>query len=207
LERGRQLRRAKTESKTTSIAAKFKSEDDILELSHTNHGTYRHKVRIEGNRLPTKWVLDRFETIDQGDEAASWISQALEKKVRLVTPGASWNINLPHPMLKRMHGVEKQQFYAAAEVPIANQASLDDLNTRINSPIPMDRFRVNIVVEGIGAYEEDEMETPSNDILKVLGETRRRSVEESYGSGLLFSNYMTVRREGRLQVGDQLRLA
>ena len=158
------------------------------------------------------------------------------KKVRLVAPGAPWNIDLPHSMLKRMHGVEKQQFYAAAEVSIANQASLDDLNTRINSLIPMDRFRVNIVVESIGAYEEDEMETlsndsielqlvspaercviittdqktgerPKNNILKVLGETRRRSAEERYGSGLLFSNYMTVRREGKLRVGDRLSFA
>jgi uncharacterized protein YcbX len=38
---------------------------------------------------------------------------------------------------------------------LANQSSLDDLNARMASPIPMDRFRANIVVEGAEAFAED----------------------------------------------------
>jgi uncharacterized protein YcbX len=38
---------------------------------------------------------------------------------------------------------------------IANTASLDDLNRRMASPIPMDRFRANIIVEGAEAFAED----------------------------------------------------
>jgi uncharacterized protein YcbX len=39
---------------------------------------------------------------------------------------------------------------------IASETSLDDLNSRLNRPIPMDRFRPNIVIRGCGSpYAED----------------------------------------------------
>jgi uncharacterized protein YcbX len=38
---------------------------------------------------------------------------------------------------------------------LLSQASLDDLNGRLAEPLPVDRFRPNIVVEGCGAFAED----------------------------------------------------
>jgi uncharacterized protein YcbX len=38
---------------------------------------------------------------------------------------------------------------------VTNQASLDDLNTRLQTPIPMDRFRPNLVIDGAPAWSED----------------------------------------------------
>jgi hypothetical protein len=38
---------------------------------------------------------------------------------------------------------------------IVSQASLDDLNARLPNPVPMDRFRPNLVVSGADAYAED----------------------------------------------------
>jgi len=40
-------------------------------------------------------------------------------------------------------------------VLITSQASLDDLNARLDSPIPMTRFRPNIVLSGCEAFAED----------------------------------------------------
>ena len=235
-EEGGALVSQKETPKIASIAARFTLENGVLELSHATHGSYRHSIRSEGDRLASKWVLDKFETIDQGDEVAEWLSILLEKNVRLVTPDQPWKIVLPHPLLKRMHDSEKQKFFAASEVSLANRASLDDLNSRLESPVPMDRFRVNVVVDGIDAYEEDEMDAlanenvellqvsaaercviiatdqktghrPKNNILQVLGEYRRRSAETKFSSGLLFGNYMTVGREGLLRTGDRLSFA
>ncbi len=42
---------------------------------------------------------------------------------------------------------------------IIGQASLDDLNSRLSEPLPMDRFRPNIVFTGGSAYQEDSMHT------------------------------------------------
>lgn len=38
---------------------------------------------------------------------------------------------------------------------IIGQSSLDDLNTRLESPVPMDRFRPNLVFSGGEPFEED----------------------------------------------------
>jgi len=38
---------------------------------------------------------------------------------------------------------------------IANTASLDDLGARMNTPVPMSRFRPNIVLDGVPAWQED----------------------------------------------------
>lgn len=56
-----------------------------------------------------------------------------------------------------------------AEVPVAlndafpaliiSQASLDDLNARLATPVPMERFRPNLVVAGGAAFQEDEWRT------------------------------------------------
>ena len=36
-----------------------------------------------------------------------------------------------------------------------SEASLEDLNTRLEDPLPMNRFRPNFVVSGCGPYAED----------------------------------------------------
>lgn len=38
---------------------------------------------------------------------------------------------------------------------IISQASLDDLNARMAQPLPMDRFRPNVVISGGGPFQED----------------------------------------------------
>ena len=38
---------------------------------------------------------------------------------------------------------------------LLSEASLDDLNARLDSPLPVNRFRPNIVVAGCVPYEED----------------------------------------------------
>ena len=38
---------------------------------------------------------------------------------------------------------------------LISQASLDELNRRLETPLPMDRFRPNIVVEGCEPHDED----------------------------------------------------
>ena len=48
---------------------------------------------------------------------------------------------------------------------LIGQASLDDLNQRLQDPLPMNRFRPNIVFSGGTPFQEDEMkEFNINDI-------------------------------------------
>jgi uncharacterized protein YcbX len=216
-----------------SLAVGYDREAGTLRFEHAERGVYEHEVRAAGPAREAKWVLDEFVTLDQGDEIADWLSSALEKEVRLVSPGEAWKINFPIPQMQLLHQEPKQRFFSASPVSLANQASLDDLNGRLETPVGMDRFRMNVVVEGLEAYEEDEVaslgneaiellqvtaaercvivttdqktgERPKSDLLKVLGAYRRKKPEERFGSGIIFGLYLAVGREGTLRVGDTL---
>jgi MOSC domain-containing protein len=95
--------------------------------------------------------------LDAGTQAAEWVSRALGEPLRLVraSPGM------------RRHANPK--FAGAAPAPIGfpdgypilvcNEASLADLNTGLPQPVPMDRFRPNLVLRGLPAWAEDRIET------------------------------------------------
>jgi uncharacterized protein YcbX len=51
--------------------------------------------------------------------------------------------------------VDRPGFTDAYPVLVATLASLADLNARLDTPVPMDRFRPNLVVEGGEAFEEE----------------------------------------------------
>lgn len=96
---------------------------------------------------------DRCAAFDAGDEVAHWLTAFLGLPVRLVRfdrrrkrasdPG--WT-----------GGREAlNQFSDAFPWLLISQASLDDLNSRLPSPLPMNRFRPNIVIDGVDPYTED----------------------------------------------------
>ena len=189
-------------------------------------------MRTQGESRTAKWIFDEFETIDQGDEVAAWLSRVLGMDVRLVAPGDPWKINFPIPQMALLHEEEKRSFYSASPISLANRASLVDLNSQLDAPIPMDRFRMNIVVDGLRPYQEDEIRSLANDEVSLLQVTsaercvivttdqktgermksdvlkhmRRKPKEESFGSGRIFGSYMQVAKGGTLRVGDSLRI-
>ncbi|GAA2134782.1 MOSC domain-containing protein [Actinomadura napierensis] len=84
--------------------------------------------------------------IDQGDDAAEWFSDALGIGCRLV------RFTGTRPT-KRGGGT--LTFADGYPVSVLSGESLDDLNDRVDAPLPMDRFRPNIVLRGLGPYGED----------------------------------------------------
>ncbi|MCP5045068.1 MAG: MOSC domain-containing protein, partial [bacterium] len=140
------------------------------------------------------------------------------------------------PQFEGIDGKPQAQFYDVAPVLVGNQASLDDFNTRTHEPVPMDRFRVNVVVGGdLEPYGEDQLssltsddielrhvnvcerciltttdqttgERPTQEPIKTLS-TYRRIEDGKYASGVVFGLYMTPREDGVLRVGDALDIA
>ena len=86
--------------------------------------------------------------------ADEWFSQALAKPCRLVyMPNDSLR-----PVDPRYAAEDKlTSFSDAYPFLLISQASIDDLSERAATPIPIDRFRPNIVYTGGNAYSEDEL--------------------------------------------------
>ncbi|MBA3943366.1 MAG: MOSC domain-containing protein [Herpetosiphonaceae bacterium] len=106
-----------------------------------------------GERVHVTIWRDRCVAIDQGDDAASWFTTFLGTACRLV-----W---MPDDTVRPVdleYGQPNDQVSFADGFPVllTNEASLDDLNNRLDRPLPMDRFRPNIVVAGTNPYAEDQ---------------------------------------------------
>ncbi|MCD6079284.1 MAG: hypothetical protein K0R89_3228 [Ramlibacter sp.] len=100
---------------------------------------------------------DEVAAYDMGPIAAQWFSDFLGQRVRLV------RFDPEHRRLSSMDwtgGAEAlNQFSDAYPLLVASTASLDLLNAKLaakgRQPVGMERFRPNIVIEGVEAHDED----------------------------------------------------
>ena len=167
--------------------------------------------------------------IDQGDVAAKWFGEVLDRPCRLVRVPPEhdrdgWG---EHP--------GKVGFADAHAVLLTAQSSLDDLNRRIVArgarPVPMDRFRPNIIVTGWSdPFTEDKVRiatvggvelgyavravrcaVPTVDQAtgtkdgpeptRTLADFRR---EPDYGGGVSFGVKAAVLTSGNIAIGDEI---
>ena len=117
-----------------------------------------NEVRVRA----TVWD-DTFEALDEGDEAARWFSQALGVPVRLVR----FAQDVTRLASKKWTNDEDvpTQFADGFPLLVTSESSLAELNARLAAkgapPVPMSRFRPNIVVDGGDAFDEDFIDTLS----------------------------------------------
>jgi uncharacterized protein YcbX len=95
---------------------------------------------------------DRCAALAPDPAADAWLSRFLDAPCRLVRQ--------PADAVRRVdpgYAGPGDQVGFADGFPflLISQASLDDLNRRLASPVPMLRFRPNLVVTGTAPYEED----------------------------------------------------
>lgn len=191
-----------------------------------------HDVGADGDEATLDYFGSRATVVDQGDAAAAFLSDALGTDLRLVAMKDSFQRIAPLEELALVDGTQQAHFVDLAPILVTNTASLEDLNGRLEHPVPMDRFRPNIVIDGFEAFEEDgitglegdgwqllrvthcercattctdqETGARSSEPLATLKSYRHR--ENGYAGGVLFGAYMAVRGEGTIRVGDRLRV-
>ena len=130
-------------------------EGSTLRLSAPGRMPLELPVDHAGRSWPVVVWRSECLGIDAGDEAAAWLTEALGEPLRLVRqdPARPRLANPdyagpdPHPV----------SFADAYPVLMISRASLEDLNRRLPEPIPMARFRPNVVIDGVEAYAEDAM--------------------------------------------------
>ncbi|MEO6061415.1 MAG: MOSC N-terminal beta barrel domain-containing protein [Thermoflexales bacterium] len=111
----------------------------------------------DGPGRPVQIWRDTVMAVDQGDAAAAWLSAGLEMPVRLVRMADDFARTLDPAYAKNLN--DQTGFADGYPALVVCEASLDGLNERLiargSEPLPMNRFRPNIVVGGAVPFAED----------------------------------------------------
>lgn len=113
------------------------------------------KIDVPDGKIKCKAKVweDECNAYDGGDEIANWLSQFLDLECRLVyfPDNEIRTVDQEYAQPK-----DHTAFSDGFPILLTSQASLDDLNSRMDEAIPMARFRPNVVVSGCEAFAEDE---------------------------------------------------
>lgn len=198
-----------------------------LDLDTDGFAPLRIEIAPEGPRLDVTVHRQPFVGVDQGREAAAWLSEVLGAPSRLV--------RVPGDHDRRVGGLTPgtSAFADSTAVLMASLSSLDLLNARILArgaePVPMNRFRPNVVVSGWPEpHTEDRVRalrlgTAELGYAKVCIRCAVTTVDQSRGAkagpeplrtladyrraeggGVAFGAKFAVTRPGALAVGDEV---
>ena len=210
------------------VHTSLESEDLVLRVA----GKSEVRVplqRAAGEARRVRVWHDDCEAWDEGDEAARFLSEHLGTPVRLVrmTEGFVRPVDpdyAPRPA--------QTAFADAFPLLVVSEASLEELNRRLTerstSPVPMSRFRPNVVLTGCGPFAEDEWTAirigeTMLDLVKPCGRCATTRVDQARGvvqdpreplatlatfrlrgQDVMFGQYAIHRGPGRLSVGDEV---
>jgi hypothetical protein len=114
---------------------------------------------VEGDTRVTVWN-DTLPAFDMGDLAAQWFSDFLGRPLRLARFDPD-QVRLSNP--KWTGAVQaRNAFSDGYPILVASSASLAEFNTRLaragHAPVTMERFRPNLVLDGLDAHGEDHLD-------------------------------------------------
>ena len=90
------------------------------------------------------------DAVSCGADAAAWMSDYLETPCRVVRSVSPAGVPPLGP-----RGTVRAGFADGFPALLVSAGSLEDLNRRLAEPLPMNRFRPNLVVDGVAPYAED----------------------------------------------------
>ena len=206
--------------KMATINAGVNAEELVL-----GHGTSQITVPVKPPETASKihatvWK-DRVEAVFLPDPG-EWLSEILHHRCDLVF--------MPETTRRAVNPAFAQPgdivgFADAYPVLLIGEASIGDLNARLAEPVPIDRFRPNIVVSSLEPFIEDQWgelavgsallcgtkacnrcSVPTID--QLTGENtgpepiRTLSSYRRFGAGIYLGQNLTVRRTGSISIGD-----
>lgn len=215
-----------------TIAAR-RVDASTITFSAEGHGELTHSVGASGVESAINFYGNKVPVIDQGDALASWLSKATGTDLRVAGLKATFTRAVPLTEFSVVDGIDQSRFVDVAPLLVTNAASLEDLNGRLESPVPMNRFRPNVVIEGLEAFGEDDVAALSIEGLRLVrathcercgvtctdqetGERAKeplatlrayRHRENGYAGGVMFGAYMGVEGTATLRVGDTLEVS
>jgi uncharacterized protein YcbX len=215
--------------RTTPALARFvpRVEGDVLVVETPGRPPLRVRPEDAGGfREVTVW-RDTLLAPDAGDAAARWFSDALGAPVRLVRFPKDGRRLLDPKYTPRADATTR--FTDAYPLLVVSLASLRSVNARLASPLGIERFRANVVVDGDVPWAEDGWRTVrlgslvcdgvkpcarcvviTTDQLtgeKPLGSAPLDTLSEQHtlqGFGAVFGMNLVHRGPGALRVGDEV---
>jgi uncharacterized protein YcbX len=122
----------------------------------------------EGEAVPVQIWDTATVGVDQGPEPARWATEVLSRE----RPGRYRLVRMPDTARRRPGTGDAALAYADGyPFLIVSDASLADLNRRLDEPLPMNRFRPNIVLTGCEPYAEDRLGRIRIGDVELRGET------------------------------------
>jgi uncharacterized protein YcbX len=128
--------------------------NDSVTLSAPNFASLRVEIQKSGAPvLVDIWKSKGVHAIDQGNKAAGWFSEWLGVPVRLVHVDEQFKrkLNPDYAVSDEDH----TGFADGYPILVISEESLADLNSKLSTPLPMNRFRPNMVVKGCEPFAED----------------------------------------------------
>ena len=212
------------------IQPRLASDVLYLNVPEEDGGIWEWEVPLIGGsreeRVVEVWGT-RLKAKDEGDAIADALTVFLNRKVRLVRmlPGVQRS-------LADKLGLPNAETGFADSMPtlLTSLDSLDDLNRRLpaDKPVPINRFRSNIVISGAEGYAEDrwkrirvgpiefQMAKPCSrcQIINTDQETGLRATEPlktlaTYrrdGNKVLFGRYIAHTHQGTIKIGDAVQV-
>lgn len=165
---------------------------------------------------------DVVNAVRVSDEVDAWFSLVLGMECRLFyQPDTSIRLtDAKYSITKEEH----TSFADGYPILIIGQASLDNLNERLEEPVSMKRFRPNLVFSGGEAHQEDDLKYFNVGTAKLVGvkpcgrcvmttinpETAEKGKEplrtlndyRKVGNKILFGQNLLVVEKGKISVGD-----
>jgi uncharacterized protein YcbX len=112
---------------------------------------------------------DQCRAYDEGAQSSAWFSEFLGQPVRLVRFADDQQRISSREWTGDINALN--QFSDGFPLLVISLASLADLNARLSTTLPMNRFRPNLVMDGLPAYGEDKVHE------FVMGDVRLRIVK------------------------------
>lgn len=206
---------------------KVRIDDTLVSVDHVREGKRLASTHFPASDEPVGHGLramvwgDVVDVLEVDPLASEWFSELLKVRCRLVrfpekNPRAVDRKYSPHD--------ENVSLADAFPFLIIGQPSLDDLNARLDTPVPMNRFRPNFVFTGGEPFAEDEWREFSIGPVHFLAvkpcgrcsipttdqDSARREAEpirtlsryRKKGNNVYFGQNLIALSEGEVSVGD-----
>ena len=172
-------------------------KDGILTLSAPDFESIQLSIRTTGFSWPVNiWKSKGVQAIDQGEEAVEWFSEWLGLSVRLVHIADGYK-----RIVSQQYAINEDDHTGFADgypILLTSEESLGDLNSRLETPLPMNRFRPNIVVRGCDSFTEDTWnQIQIGDVKLAIVKPCARCVVTTIDKGTLERNKEPLKTLGR----------